>query len=239
VELTVHIVEAGGEGPLLGLVHDRLLRPNFHPDEMTAPDDLRAAVLAGRCVVSAVVDDRDGPVAAAVGHWDGAHRVLLLSYLAVHPGHRSGGLGSLLMKEVGGSWQDRFHPVVTLAEVEHPLAHPARPDHGDPVARLRFYGRHGARALDLPYFQPALRPGADRVHGMLLLALAPLPAGPSPCALAAAPVEGFLTRYLRSSEGRVGADREAADLLRAVRRPGGIPLLPLDDPAALPLSTAG
>jgi GNAT superfamily N-acetyltransferase len=239
VELAVHIVEVGGDGPLLDLVHAELLLPNFHPDEMTAPQALRGAVLEGRCVVSAVVDDAAGPVAAAVGHWDEESRVLLLSYLAVRPDRRSGGLGTLLMKEVGGSWQDRFHPVVTLAEIEHPLAHPARPDHGDPAARLRFYDRHGARALDLPYFQPSLRPGAPRVHGMLLIALAPLPAGPSRCVLAAEPVAAFLTRYLLAGEGRVGTDPASCDLWRAVRRPGGIPLLPLGDPAGLPLSKAG
>jgi GNAT superfamily N-acetyltransferase len=239
LELAVRHVEVGGDDELLGLVYDELLRPNFPRDELVAWDDLRSAVLEGACVVSAVVDDGAAPVAAAVGDWDSGSRVLLLSYLAVRPDHRSRGLGGLLMQEVTGSWQDRFQPKVTLAEIEHPLAHPdAGAQHGDPVGRLRFYERHGARALDLPYFQPALRAGAERVHGMLLIVLAHPPAESPQRVQAAEPIRAFLTRYFRQTEGAVGEDPEASRLWRAIERPGGIPLLPLDDPAALPPHSA-
>ncbi|WP_238146866.1 hypothetical protein [Ornithinimicrobium murale] len=57
-----------------------------------------------------------------------------------------------------------------VAEAERPDRHTGSPEFGDPNARLRFYERHGARALDLPYFQPPIGDG-EPVHGMLLLAL--------------------------------------------------------------------
>lgn len=236
LELVVRIAEVDGDGAVLGPIYDGLLSRAFHPDELASLESMRAAVLAGRCVISAVLDDDAGPVAVAVGEWDGDSRVLLLSYLAVRPDHRSRGMGGLLMNEVRGSWQDRFHPEVTLAEIEHPLAHRASPDRGDPWARLRFYHRQGARALALPYFQPSLRPGAGRVYGMLLIALGPFPAEPPQPVVAAEPIRAFLTGYLVANEGSAGTDPAALLLRQAAERPGGIPLLPLDDTAALPLS---
>ena len=65
---------------------------------------------------------------------------------------------------------------VVLAEVEHPGHHEASEQHGDPTARLRFYGRLGGLILDVPYFQPPISDEEDPVYAMLLLALNP-PAG--------------------------------------------------------------
>ena len=58
-----------------------------------------------------------------------------------------------------------------LGEVAHPDYHEPHPAHGDPLARLRFYGRFDARIIDVPYFQASLGPGLQPVYGLLLLAL--------------------------------------------------------------------
>jgi hypothetical protein len=52
-----------------------------------------------------------------------------------------------------------------------PEVHGGSEDHGNPAARLRFYVNRGSRILDIPYFQPALEPGKERVSGLLLIAL--------------------------------------------------------------------
>ncbi|GAA2388575.1 hypothetical protein GCM10010420_09960 [Streptomyces glaucosporus] len=224
--------------PLLARVYDDLLVPSFPADEMETLEWLRTRLAEGTAVVTAAVEADGTPVAAAVGEWDPGSRVLLLSYLTVRPGLRSKGLGSLLLEEVAGAWQERFRPLLTLAEVEHPLAHKADRAYGDPAARLRFYARHGARALDLPYFQPALRPGAGRVHGMLLLVLARAAGGGGreEGTVAPGPVRAFVEDYLLS-EGEAEPDGAVRRLREGLARPGGIRLLPLDPPEALPLST--
>jgi hypothetical protein len=235
----MHITEIGGDSPLLLTVYDELFRPAFTSDELVTSEYLAGMVRKGHCVVASAVDEDNVPQAAAVGEWDPESHVLLLAYMAVRRGRRSGGLGGLLMDQVSGAWQKRYRPALTLAEVEHPLAHATDPERGDPGARLRFYGRHGALALALPYFQPALSPGTHRIHGELLIALPPFPALGPGNVLDPAPVEKFLTGYFLVCEGGIGTDRASDSLWQAVRRPGGIPLLPLDDPAALPVSTPG
>ncbi|WP_328719124.1 GNAT family N-acetyltransferase [Streptomyces sp. NBC_00247] len=233
------VVDVGDSSPLVGVIYDEILHGAFIPDELISCDRLRAILRDGLGVLTAVVDGEGRPLAAAVGEWDPGSRVLLLSYVAVRRESRSGGLGRLLMDEVRGAWQQRFRPEMTLAEIEHPAAHSGDEERGDAAARVRFYERLGARALDLPYFQPALRPGAERVYGMLLIALPPLPGGGGPDGpVDSAPVRAFLTAYFVESEGAVGTDPASARLWRAVDQAGGIALLPLSDPSALPLSHA-
>jgi len=214
-----------------------LFLSSFLPEELMSCEELRALMLKELCVVTALLDEHGRPSAAAVGEWDPDSKVLLLAYMAVRRDQRSGGLGGRLMAEVSGAWQGRYQPRLTLAEVEHPLAHRADPDRGDGMARLRFYARHGAQVLDVPYFQPSLRPGGKRVYGMLLIALPPLPDREPKGFIDSGPVRGFLTGYFLCCEGAVGTDPASRQLWRAVDHPGGIPLLALDDPAVLPLST--
>ncbi|MFF1838538.1 GNAT family N-acetyltransferase [Streptomyces sp. NPDC058231] len=234
----MRVTDIGGSSPLVEVIYNEILRDAFISDELVSCDELRGGLLAGLGVLTAVMDDRGRPLAAAVGEWDPGSRVLLLAYIAVRRERRSEGLGGLLMGEIGGAWQQRYHPEMTLAEIEHPSAHRTDADRGDVLARLRFYERHGARALDLPYFQPSLRPGAERVHGMLLIALAPLPGNGTDGSVDSGPVRAFLTEYFLGCEGAVGTDPASQRLWQAVDRAGGIPLLPLSDPIALPLSRA-
>ncbi|NJQ03607.1 GNAT family N-acetyltransferase [Streptomyces zingiberis] len=163
---------------MLDAVYDDLLRPGFPPEELFLREQLRAVPAGGRGVVTVVLDGEGAPAGAAVGEVFADSGVLLLSYLAVREDMRAAGLGGRLMAEVTGGWQRRFRPAVTLTEADHPLAHaPDDGPHGDPTRRLRFYHRHGGLALDVPYAQPALTRGGLRRYGMVLIRLAPGPAG--------------------------------------------------------------
>jgi hypothetical protein len=63
-------------------------------------------------------------------------------------------------------------------EVEDPRYAQSNPALGDPQARVRFYERLGARALPVPYFQPAFGLAGQRVPRATRLASAlALPAG--------------------------------------------------------------
>jgi GNAT superfamily N-acetyltransferase len=229
-------VDIGRDSPLLDAVYDELLVPSFPAGELSTLAELRAGMGPGLLWVTAAVHD-GRPEGVAVAEWSPRSRVLLLSYLAVRPQGRSSGVGSALMAEVRSHWQDRVRPLLTLAEVEHPAAHTPHPEHGDQTARLRFYARHGARALDVPFFQPALRPGADRVPGLLLVVLATAPDLAGSDSVPAAPVREFMTEYFEQTEGAVPDDSAATSLFAAMP-PDGIGLLPMDDPATLPCTTA-
>jgi GNAT superfamily N-acetyltransferase len=165
------------------------------------------------------------PVAGMVteDYLDG--RVVLLGYLVVAATARNAGLGARLLAEVveapaGGA------PPLVLAEIDDPRFHPSN-DMGDPVARVRFYDRAGARLLPLPYAQPSLRPGSPRVDNLLLIALGttePWVDGPT--------VAAFLTEYYEGCEGEdaVRADPAFLALRDAVLgRDGHLPLHPLSD----------
>jgi GNAT superfamily N-acetyltransferase len=228
----MQVSDIGLDSPLLGAVYEELLVPAFPPHELMTRQELGAALESGLLWISAVV--REGrPDGAAVAEWSPGSGVLLLAYLAVRRGVRSSGIGGALMDEVRGGWQERVRPLLTLAEIEHPAAHTADAERGDPSARLRFYARHGARALDLPYFQPSLRPGAPRVPGMLLALLAAAPELAGRPTVPAEPVRAFMTEYFQQCEGGVPDDPAAAALFAAMV-PRGIRLLPTDDAEALP-----
>jgi GNAT superfamily N-acetyltransferase len=203
-------------------VHDRLLAPSFPAAELESVDDLIAAVRAGTSEVLVHQDRPGDPVAVAVADRSRAAPVVLLAYLATDPLRRSTGLGSSLLDAAMTRWLDRADPCLVLAEVEDPAEHPASAAHGDPAARLRFYARRGARALDLPYFQPRLRTGASRVPHLLLLVLHAAPSLVDGTAVLAAPLHAWLTERFRDSEGRLPADPEGQALLAAVE--GGPPV---------------
>jgi hypothetical protein len=100
--------------------------------------------------------------------------------------------------------------------------------------------RHGAQALDLPYFQPALREGSHRERGMLLVALHVAPTvHAAPGRITAAPVHDFLHAYFTATEGRIPDDEEAAALMRAVTAPDGIAIAALTTDHAHDTATTG
>lgn len=154
----------------LAQVYAVLLAPSFPPAELVPPEWLTDGVAGGRVAVL-VAEDGSGPVATAVTERLGSTGAVLLTYFATRADMRGRGIGSALFDGMLRAVLERDRPTLVVAEVERPDRHTGSEAYGDPAARLRFYGRHAARVLDLPYFQPALEEGGDPVHGMLLLAL--------------------------------------------------------------------
>lgn len=238
--MTMRVVHVQDNGPLLESLYTDVLTPSFPPDELETAEWLRSGIADGTVLAAAAVDSDGAAIGAAIGQWSPEARTLLLAYLAVLPCSRSGGIGGLLLGEVTGTWQKRLRPRATFAEIEHPLANSASTAYGDPTARLRFYAHHDARALDIPYFQPSLRPGSGRVYGMLLtvLLLAPECAGAHSGTVAPEVVRSFLGGSYQE-EAVLGTDPASLALCRALDRPEGIPLLPLTEPGRLPVSRPG
>lgn len=223
------VVPLTGSAQLDSLWRD-VLAPSFPPDELTSPDDLRAGLASGELTAYGVQQQDGQVVAGIVASWSRATQVLLVDYLALAPGHRGGGVGGRLLDRSLAGWREELHPVLALAEVEHPGQHPVHPTHGDPAARLRFYARHGARALALPYFQPGIGgPGSPRVPAMLLMALG---TDPGADAVPAPAVRDFLLEHLRECEGTVADDGAVGRLLEAASG-ARVPLVDTSDAEAL------
>ena len=187
-------------------VHDDVLRPSFPDDELADLPTLQA-MLADGTLRLVVAQDEHGLRGAAIAEWFPATGVLLLAYLAIAPGARGGGVGSRLLDHAVDAWRTDLDPWLVVAEVEDPAQHTGSEEHGDPTARLRFYRRHGARVLPLPYAQPAMHAGGRRVPGLLLLALCA--SGDRLAGVEAdgtwlvptAPLRAFLEEYFTLSEG--------------------------------------
>lgn len=233
------IVELDQPGQLLESVYEEVLTPSFPPAELCDLDSIAEGVTPGTTTVTAVINESGRPIAAAVGDWSRRSRVQLLSYLAVLPEHRSRGIGGRLLTYVLDGWRVDRRPCAILAEIEHPAAHEPSDAYGDPAARARFYARYGAVALDLPYFQPALRSTSSRYYGMILISMHVDPelAGTLPGSVAGPAVREFMAEYLELTEGGVADDPATDTLFAAIDRPEGIPTLPLDDLGRLPVST--
>ncbi|MCK0112141.1 GNAT family N-acetyltransferase [Ornithinimicrobium sp. F0845] len=220
-------------------VYAVLLAPSFPPSELHPPDWLTHGVSSGAVSVL-VAEDASGPVATAVTESLGPSPVVLLTYFATRADLRGRGVGSALFGGMLDAVLDRDRTPLVLAEVERPDRHTGSPEFGDPTARLRFYGRHGARVLDLPYFQPPI--GAQPpVHGMLLLALH---ADEQALTLEADGTEAVTADYLWPAIDAVldgagpAGQSPAADRLRAASRVPGVRLYPVEDYARVEASRA-
>lgn len=206
----------------LGRIYDELLVPNFPADEL----DTREAFLADATVPGALVltlrESTGRDLAVAASYYQESSGVLILSYLAVRPGIRGGGLGNRLVTGSMAQWTTRFSPLLIIGEVERPGDRPtAILQHGDPEARLRFYRRFGARRADVPYFQPALGPQGRRIpmHLMLLHIDDAVRVGEPRGGvqrIKAAPLRKFLADNIASSEGHRPDDDQARELLAAL-----------------------
>lgn len=219
-------------------VYAALLAPSFPPSELVPTDWLIDGVDSGAVSVL-VTEDESGPVAIAVTEPLEPSAAVLLTYFATRADRRGQGLGSTLFKAMVTAVRERTHAPLLVAEVERPDRHTGSEEFGDPSARLRFYDRHGARALDLPYFQPPIGDG-DPVHGMLLLALhvdkdlvttgqdgtAGLP-GP---ALVSAAIDSTLGDPPPEGDGPAAAALRAAAAMPIVR------VIPLEDYQQVPSS---
>lgn len=208
-------------------LYDDVLAPSFpHSERVTRAEFLDSITDPdGSMCVFAALDAAGEIVGGIVGEWFAECRVLLVSYVAVAPGLRGGGVGSRLITESLSRWWSRFEPLLILGEVEDPRVHPAT-DYGDPVARLRLYDRLGALVLPVPYFQPALHDDSDRVRDLLLMVFAADASYLSDGHVDASVVRVFLQQNLRACEGHINADDEEVRALWAqVDRTGPMPLL--------------
>ena len=150
--------------------YDHVLAPSFPFDELEPFEQFATQLDEGRSELRIALDENE-IVAAAVTKDLPPSGAVLLSQMATREGRRGAGLGTRLYRALLGRIVDELQPSLVLAEMEHPDYHEAHPLHGDPLARLRFYGRFDARLIDVPYFQASLGPGLQPVYGLLLLAL--------------------------------------------------------------------
>lgn len=150
-----------------------ILQPAFPPEELIGIKELKASYLDPESGSLGMVAILGGdPIGGMLGEYSERTGIMLLSYLAVRSDQRSTGLGGALIRTVLPIWRESFAPSAVLAEIEDPRYFTSSA-HGDPVARVRFYERIGAKLLPLSYFQPSLGPGLERVRGMFLICLDP------------------------------------------------------------------
>ncbi|HEX5740333.1 MAG TPA: hypothetical protein VFY17_02125 [Pilimelia sp.] len=228
----MEIVEIGPAQALDPLYRD-VLAPSFPPAELITLDTLRDGITRGRISVFAARTAGRQDLGAAVGEWFPASRITVLRYLAARPGARGRGVGARLLAAARHAWLRRPAPAAVVAEVEHPAAHTGSTAHGDPTARLRFYARHGARALDVPYFQAALRPGEPRVYGLLLCLVAATPGLVTDAGFPADPLARLVRQALTDTEHAVGSDPATTALLAALPPQGRVAVRSLAAPRLL------
>lgn len=213
--------------PLLERLYREVLEPSFAAPELESLDALMAVLSETDATteIAAVVDSRSEVMGGAVGDWDKATGVYLVSYLAARPGMRGRGIGTLLMDRLRSWWEARDANVV-FAEVEDPRYHKPS-QYGDPVARLRFYERLGARVLALPYTQPQARPGVGRVPGVLLLVFYVASGVGSASGLSAELLRNYLCNYFSDAEQLSPPDAagEVADLFPQLLGASTVPIV--------------
>jgi hypothetical protein len=210
-------------------LYDEVLNPSFPVDELVSRDRLlpRLAKEDSGVCCRVAVDPTGRGVAAVIADTYPAAGVLLLSYLAVLSKLRDRGVGTALASDAVPRWIARYRPALAVAEVEDPRRHVAGDPagYGDADARMRLYDGLGGLILPLPYVQPALTAGAERVRNLLLMVFH---AAPNVCTDGRLDPEllvRFLTDYFTACEGRTPVDAEFTALLDACKRSEGIPLL--------------
>jgi GNAT superfamily N-acetyltransferase len=210
---------------LLREFHDEVLAPSFRPEEYVPPATID---LEGILALIACADDGT-VIGGAIGDVFPDSDALLLGYLAVRPGLRGTGTGSVLLTALKERWLPR-HPL-TFLELDDPRHHGPHPTHGDPARRLSFYATFGIRLLTIPYFQPRLRDDLPRGRHMLLGVIPP--DGATPTSVPAHQVTAFLREYFVAEEGPGALDDPEVRWLLETADPGGKGgEIPLVDPGA-------
>jgi hypothetical protein len=210
-------------------LYDEVLNPSFPVDELMPRDKLlpRLAQEDSGVCCRVVLDPAGRVVAAIIADIYQGSRVLLLSYLAVVSELRDRGVGTGLASDAVPRWIARYQPALAVAEVEDPRRHVAGDSvgYGDADARMRLYDGLGGLILPVPYVQPALTAGADRVRNLLLMVFHAAPEVCPDRLLDPELLVRFLTDYFTACEGKTPVDAEFTALLDACNRPGGIPLV--------------
>ncbi|BAK34536.1 hypothetical protein MLP_15220 [Microlunatus phosphovorus NM-1] len=224
MSMTVRVATPADRRPAF----DNVLAPSFVFDELEPFEEFEAKLEENTTTLLVGVDGTDDIVAAAVFVNVRAASAVVLRQMATRQDLRGTGLGSELYRAFIQTLEDTEQPSLVLAEVQHPDYHEAHPHHGDPLSRLRFYGRFDARIIDVPYYQPALAEGLKPVYGLLLLALYVRPDLINPARTYLDPPENLLyaLRSLLYADG--DPDEAAASKLLAAASVSRVRLLPTD-----------
>lgn len=163
-----------GDSSDLVEAYEQILTTSFPPDELEPFDVFAEQLGEGRrqVWVARLDDDPEGEIVAVrVARDLQPSDAVLLTHIATRQSRRGTGVGSHLHRALMATIVADRGPSLVLAEVAHPDHYEPHPRHGDPLARLRFYGRFDARILDVPYYQASLGPGLQPVYGLMLLVL--------------------------------------------------------------------
>jgi GNAT superfamily N-acetyltransferase len=212
---------------LLRELHDDILAPAFRAEEYIRPTTIDPG--AGPALIACRDDGL--VVGGALGGLYPASASLLLEYLAVRPGFRGTGVGSVILAAVVERWLDGTAPA--FVELDDPRHTAPDPGHGDPAARLRFYDTVGVRLLAIPYFQPRLRAELPRAYHMLLGVLPPKGAH-MPADMPADRVRAFLREYFEACEGRGALDDGEVQWLLGSSGGSKIALVGIEEVGLLP-----
>ncbi|MEA2419155.1 MAG: hypothetical protein QOE60_1361 [Thermoleophilaceae bacterium] len=216
---------------ILERFHRDVLEPSFSADETVALEALAASIRLGNALVTVGLGEEGEVLGGIVGDWFDGQRVLLISYLAVRPDLRGQSIGTDLRGRAVETWPGQKPAHLVVAEVHDPRVWDGVG--GDQsVARLRLFERFGARMLDVPFVQPRLQPGTDRVSGFLLLAFlvdeAILVGAEDGEGIRSRLIGHWIRSYYELAEGaRPPYDPELEELLNRVERDDTVALLPL------------
>jgi GNAT superfamily N-acetyltransferase len=229
VEVTVRDLRRDFEPEILDRLYADVLAPNFVPEELDSPTSIAQSLMEGRGGLAwAAMGPDDEVLGGLVAERHPGSEVLLGGYLASRPDVRGRGVGAALVHVLRAHCAADSGVRLALGEVHDP-----RHDHGHgdrPLDRLRFMERHGARLLDVPFVQPALREGAPRVPGFLLIAVYVDPDIASEGGIPAEIVSRFVRSYYATTEGATEPfDAELTALLERIERHAAIALLPMSD----------
>ncbi len=228
------MIEAVTDAAELARVYDEVLEPSFPETELVTADEFIASGAAGDLDVLVARADDGGIRGVIVGERHGTG--ILVNWLAVSGTTRRGGVGGLLFDAGLERWLRQDGVAVVLGEVERPDLFPAHPQYGDPARRLAFYERRGAAVLDMPYYEPPLREGAERLRGLLLVMLTAVETAPPPRVLTPAETKGVRDVLLGTIGRAEPGDDETARVYAAVDDPAGLRLLPLAEYGRTPVS---
>jgi len=226
--VTFHDLDVDFDADLLARMHREVLVPSFSEDELDDVETMTRGLRGegpARTLASVALEEGE-VVGGVVGEVYEAEEVLLLAYLAARPGGRGRGVGSALLEHVAPRWYTGVR--LAVGEVHDPRRWSNVPDE-DPVSRLRFYERVGARVLGVPFVQPALDEDGARIEGFLLIAFHVDPdvevREDGTASIPSDVVGRFVRRYYETDEGaREPYDEQLAQLLGRIEERATIPL---------------
>jgi GNAT superfamily N-acetyltransferase len=226
---------------LVDRFYREVLAKSFFRDELESAEYLAAGLQADeepRVLASIALGSGDEVLGGVVAECYTESGVLLIAYVAVRPNVRRRGIGAQLMRRAATEWYADEHVLLAVCEVHDPR-HWSEADGEDSFARLRFFERLGAQLLAIPFLQPAIENGGERVRGFLLIALHVderiVVERDGRRGIAADRMARFVRQYYEAAEGaREPYDPELARLLARIERDDIVALLPLGKYAAVP-----